>query len=107
MNVDTIIIIITLIAMLFTILAFISNQSKKIDNLNKELVDFKVETSTRLSKIETKLDISDIQYHSTNETIKSNNQNTIQRIDKLEIDYKELKDYLNKMFDKMPQKHII
>jgi DNA anti-recombination protein RmuC len=54
----------------------------------------------RLSKIESKLDISDERYHNTNETIKSNNQTITQRVDRLEIDFKEL---MNKFLDFLPK----
>ena len=95
--------IFSVIAGFFTFIKFYSDLKKEISNQNIEIVNFKIEVSSRLSKIENKLDISDIQYHNTNETIKLTNQTTTQRVDKLEVELKEqqaeIKTLRDKLFD--------
>ena len=104
MDTNTIIIVIAIFAAQSVPLALYLYIAKKID-------DFKDEVSTRLSKIENKLDISDVQYHNTNEIVKSNNQTTNQRVDKLETDFKEFKadqkSLINKILDLSPKKPIL
>jgi len=45
MNTDTVVIVIALITTLFTILAFINNLSKKVDDMKDEIINMKVEVA--------------------------------------------------------------
>jgi len=96
--------LIGIIAIFITFIGFFINLSNKIDkktdSIKDELVAFKIETTNNfsimndcLSKIESRLAISDERYTTTN-----------QRVDKLETDIKEIKiehtTAINKFIDK-------
>jgi len=115
MNTDIIILISTQLLTTIVIVLAIINQSnnlnKKIDDLNNRLTNLEIKVETGFEKINSKLDISDIQYHNTNETVKSTNQTTNQRVDKLESDFKEFKadqkSLINKILDLLPKKPLL
>jgi tetrahydromethanopterin S-methyltransferase subunit G len=108
--------LIAIIAMFVTIGGMLFNQSKKFDKMNDkidntkteltnkidsvkdELTAFKIETTNnfakvndRLIKIESKLDIIDERYTTTNKKIDEYVVTSTQRTDKIETDIKEFK----------------
>ena len=114
------IIILTAIATLFiatigigvTVIIYLSKKiDDKLDNVTNELYNFKIEVSTRLSKIESKLDITDERHNSTNQKVDITNQTTNQRVDKLESDFKEFKadqkSLIDKILDLLPKKPLL
>ena len=90
----------TFIALIVSVIAGFFAIIKFHSDLKKEIYDFKIEVSNRLSKIENKLDITEVNHNSTN-----------QRIDKLEIDFKEqrteFKDFINRFIESISKKPIL
>ena len=110
------IIILTAIATLFiatigigvTVIIYLSKKiDDKFDTMNNELSNVK----DRLSKIESKLDITDERHNSTNQKVDITYQTTNQRVDKLESDFKEFKadqkSLIDKILDLLPKKPLL
>ena len=106
MNMDTIVILVTLIAMLFTILTFMNNQSKKIDGLYSKITNLEIEVKTGFQKIDSKLDVFDGRINTTSVRLDDTNQRVTENkesIKEIKIEFKEQrteqKNFENKVFD--------